>query len=63
MSSQKTQTYETDSEDYDSDYCDDYDYYDDYSVQKNEKSKDKKNSKTTVYSSKHVRNYTKRYNK
>lgn len=64
MSSQKTHIDDMNFEDNDnSDNYEDYDDYDDFSVQQNIKSKDKKNNKTVVYSSKHVRNYTKRYNK
>ena len=57
MSFQKTSTQKIDE---------DYDYYDydDFSVNINVKSSNsKKKSKNTTYSSKHVRNYTKGYNK
>jgi hypothetical protein len=63
MSSQKTHTYDVDDcEDYD--YNEQYDEYDDFSINHNVKSKNnKKESKTTIYSNKHIRNYTKRYSK
>ena len=60
MSSHKTHTY--DVEDCDDDYYDKYDKYDDFSIHQNMKSNNKK-QKMNVYSSKHVRNYIKRYNK
>lgn len=60
MSSHKTHIYDVED-------CDDYDYDDFCMTQivksKNDKNKNKKESKTTVYSNKHVRNYTKRFNK
>lgn len=65
MSSQETNKYDIDEcEHYDMyDYYDKYDY-DDFSINHNVKSSNnKKKSKNTLYSGKHVRNYTKRYNK
>jgi hypothetical protein len=63
MSSHKTHTY--DVEDCDDDYYDKYDKYDDFSIHQNVKSNESSNKKqkVNVYSSKHVRNYIKRYNK
>lgn len=60
MSSHKTQSYDVDCDEYD--YYDKYDY-DDLSINHNVKSNNNKKSKTTIYSNKHIRNYTKRYAK
>jgi len=48
------------------DYQDNYDDYDDFSVNQSNKrntSNNKKKDKSNVYSQKHVRNYTRKYNK
>lgn len=58
MSSHKTNTYD------DYDYIDKYDKYDDCTINHTVKSNNNnKKNNTTIYSNKHIRNYTKRYNK
>lgn len=65
MSSQQmSYNYGTDSDE-DYDYQDQYDLYDDFSVSQSvmKNTTNKKKDRTHVYSQKHIRNYTKKYNK